>query len=187
MLSNWLAYLEASRSDALRPEWWRTWLDRRLGPRDKLGIALGADPSDARHAIVLEIDEGSPAAGHLQIDDRIIGIAGSPLATSQPAQEVAQRYRQRGSAAEFVLDVVRGEETIRVSIPVAPSPLAGLNDFDPVRAIRQLATLSRHAESVSVWRFASRKDRLDAQVRVRWQQPARQKEKAGGLPQDGSE
>lgn len=168
MLSNWLAYLDGSRSEAMRPEWWRSWLDERLHQRDKLGLALGADPADPRRAVVLEIDEGSPAAGHLEIGDRIVGVGGSPMTTSQPAQEIAQRYRRRGGATEFALDVVRGEKTTRVLIPVAPSPMTGLDDFDPVRALRQIATLSRHAESVSVWRFASRKDRLDARVRVRW-------------------
>ncbi|HKQ46980.1 MAG TPA: PDZ domain-containing protein [Phycisphaerae bacterium] len=168
MLSNWLASLEGSESPARQPEWWRTWLDERLGQRDKLGLALGADPADPRRAVVLEIDEGSPAAGYLEIGDRIIGVGGSPVAT---AQEIARRYRRRGGATEFSLDVVRGEKTIRVQIPVAPSPMTGLDDFDPVRALRQIATLSRHAESVSVWRFASRRDRLDAQVRVRWQPP----------------
>jgi hypothetical protein len=44
-----------------------------------------------------------------------------------------------------------------------------LTGFDPVRALRQIATLSRHADAVTVWRFGSHKDRFDARVRVRWQ------------------
>lgn len=171
MLANWLDYLGKHQPQALGPEWWQTWAGDQLHQRDKLGIALQADPANPRRALVAEVEDGSPAAGQLHAGDRITGAAGAPLASSQPAQEAARRYQERGNAAEFTFEVIRNEKTIRVTIPVSPAPANGLANFDPVRALRQIATLSRHADAVAIWRFVARKDRFDARVRVRWQPP----------------
>lgn len=171
MLSNWLEYLGKHQPQALRPRWWQNWAGARVHQRDKLGVALQADPHHPDRAVVLEMEDGSPAAGLLEIGDVVTGAAGSPIDSKEPAQEVARRYQARGDRTVFVVDVIRGQKTIRVEIPVPPAPTMGAAEFDPIRAIRQIAVLSRRADMVTVWRFASHKDRLDARVRIRWLEP----------------
>jgi hypothetical protein len=169
MLATWLAYLRRERPEALAGEWWRQWAGRSLAEQTRLGVGLAGDARNPRYAVVREISADSPAADYLREGDVIVSVAGRPLATTQPAEEVAERYRQRGPARTFSLRVLREGELVDLAIPVPASNEVDLSEFDPVQAVARLITLTRRVDALTVWRYAGRPDRLDARILIRWE------------------
>ncbi|HVP12711.1 MAG TPA: hypothetical protein VMV94_16155 [Phycisphaerae bacterium] len=169
MVSTWLAYLERKQPEAMRPEWWQEWASERLVRRTPLGIGLATDPNDPHRAVVKEVAGRSLAMRFLKVGDIVVGAAGSPLTTSQPAQEVADRYADRGDARVFPMQIIRGGRTMALRIPVPPTQELDLQGFDPVRSLKQLMTLSSHARTATVWRYAIAPDRFDARIQIHWE------------------
>jgi hypothetical protein len=169
MVSGWLEYLERERPETLQQEWWQEWVSQRLAQRAQLGIGLAADPTDPHRAVVKELAWKSPAIRFLRVGDIVVGAAGSPLTTTQPAREVAERYAARGQTRDFVLQILRDGKAITVKIPVPTTKTIELRGFDPVRALRQLTTLSSHAQTATVWRYAVSPDRFDARIQIHWE------------------
>jgi len=168
MCASWLRYVRTQHPQALTPAWWRTWAAERIERRTRLGLAL-ADQGEGRPAaVVREILDDSPAQSHLQVGDVIVAVGGRPLATSRPAADVAERYRARGRATHFELQVVRNGEKRTVRIPVAPAMEFNAGDFDPIRALEQLVALSQRAETVTVCRYATEPVRFDARIDIVW-------------------
>jgi hypothetical protein len=175
MITGWIKYLGRERPEALRQEWWQQWAEQRLEQRTRLGVGLVPDSADPHRAVVKEIARRSPASRFLHVGDVVVGAAGAPLTTTRPAQEVAQRYASRGDSRQFRLQILREGELKTVLIPVAPATPLDLRGFDPIRALRQLAALSRRAHTVTVWRYAGGPERFDARILIRWE-PVKQQE-----------
>ena len=168
MLSSWLNYLQKKRPEMLTRDWWESWASERIEHVTKLGIALAPDKSSPVRAVVQEIEPSSPAHEYLQVGDIITTVDGRVLTTRKPAQEVAQRYRRRGSSRKFRMQVVREGKLTDVEIPVQPANLVDLSGFDPVRAMRQLIVLTQKVQTLTVTRAVSAPDRLEARVEIRW-------------------
>jgi hypothetical protein len=169
MVSGWLGYWKQAQPETLQPEWWQQWATERLAHRAQLGIGLAADETDPHRAVVKEVERKSPALRVLRVGDIVVGAAGAPLSTSQPAREVAERYASRRDETQFSLQVLRNGQVTNVTIPVPPTPPVDLKGFDPVRALKQLTTLSSHARSATVWRYAVAPDRFDARIQIYWE------------------
>ena len=169
MVSGWLDYWRRQQPRAMKPEWWQKWATERLAHRTQLGIGLATDATDPHRAVVRELEKKSPALRVLRVGDIVVGAAGAPLSTTQPAREVAERYASRRDETQFAMQVLRNGQTINVTIPVPQAPSVDLKGFDPVRALTQLTTLSSHAKSATVWRYAVAPDRFDARIQVYWE------------------
>jgi hypothetical protein len=168
MVQDMLTYGYREHPEAMTRKWWRDWATERLAHADRLGVGLVNDKAGRTAATVLEVQPDSPAARILRRGDVVTGAAGHPLSTTQPAQEVAERYRQRPDAETFALDVERDGRPMRLEIPL-PAPLKfDVRRFDPVFAARQIARLAQPAESVTVWRYATGPGRYDAKILIRW-------------------
>lgn len=180
MLANWRAYLEREQPKALEPLWWQEWAAQQFTHRTRLGVGLVVDKHDSKRAVVKELSRNSPAFKHLRVGDVIIAAGGAPLVTTQPAQEVAERYGLRANLSRFDLDVIRGGKTIKVTIPVPPANAPGLDDFDPIRGLDQWTALSRCARSAAVRVCGTPPDRLEARILIRWEEPILSAPKATG-------
>lgn len=170
MLTSWIAYIESRQPQVLDPMWWRNWADRRLEERTRLDVALSEDPATPGRATVVEVGEFSPAFNILMPGDVIIAAAGQPLEGSQPARQVAERYRNRGSAEVFSVTILREGRQMVHDIKVRPATRVDLGLFDPVLAVRQLAALAGRADTVTYRRHLTRPERLDASIRIKWLQ-----------------
>ena len=170
MLASWVEYVETRHPALLEPGWWQRWADRKVEDRTRLDIALSENPAEPGRAVVEEVGEFSPAFNILMPGDVIIAAAGQPLAGSQPARQVADRYRNRGASEVFQVTILRDGEELAFEIKVPPATRADLGYIDPVSAVRQLAALARQAELVTYRRHLTRPERLDAAIRIRWNQ-----------------
>jgi hypothetical protein len=168
MFSSWLWYLRRRHPEALSKQWWQAWAANRLERHTQLGVGLVRDETNPRRAVVLEVRAGSPASGILDVGDVIVGAAGKPLTSTQPALEVARRYRARGGAGGFALNVLRSGKGLALKILVPPATARDLSEFDPVLGLRQLMTLSRRAQTVAVTRYAAPPGQYDARIEIRW-------------------
>jgi hypothetical protein len=186
MLSNWRDYLEREQPQALTAQWWRSWAAQQSTHRTRLGVGLAADKKNPRRAVVKELARGSPAIRHLRIGDVIIGVEGAPLATTQPAQEVADRYGSRADDLRFDLDIIRAGKAIKVTVAVPTDTPLDLGDFDPVRGLDQWTTLARCARTAAVYVYGGAPDRLDARILIHWEQsvspPRKPTPPRGGKP-----
>lgn len=166
--SSWLSFLRSDHPESLQKEWWQAWVAERVERRGRLGIGLVNHRSRDRQAVVKEVSRGSPAAGIVRVGDVVVGASGRPLTTTQPAREVAARYSARRDARMFEVQVLRNGRPMALKIPVLPVSDFDGGMFDPVQALRRLITLSRQAETVTVWRYATTPDRFDARIEIRW-------------------
>ncbi len=185
LLENWRGYLAREQPQALKPEWWQDWAAQQMAHRTRLGVGLAVDQHDPRRAVVKELSRKSPALRYLRIGDVIVGAGGSPLATTQPAQEVAERYSLRPDARKFELDVIRAGRGIKVTIPVPQTRSPDLSGFDPIRGVDRWTTLSRCADVATVWVFGGSPDRLDARMLIKWKRPAPPKSKGADAGRAG--
>lgn len=168
MLTSWMDYLRERSPEALSASWWREWAARRIERRTRLGLGLQTSRTDSRYAEVREISSGSPVSELLHEGDVIVAVDGRPLTTTQPAAEIAERYRHRGSSGQFELRVLREGELMDIRVPVPPADPLDLREFDPVRALNQLILLTRRIDTLTLHRYANKPDRLDARLRIRW-------------------
>lgn len=168
MFTNWLGYIEKNHAEAMKPGWWQNWARNRLADRHRLGLGLEADRTTPGRAIVIEVSEFSPAEGLVVPGDIIISVGGRPLPSEKPAHAVAAQYEHRGNAKTFDLEIIREGAQIKLPIPVQPTVTMDVSRLDPIRAIRQLATLTRRAETVSVSRYLGKRTQLDARIVIRW-------------------
>ncbi len=168
MCASWLRYVRTQHPQAMEPAWWNTWVAQRIERRTRLGLALADQGEGQPAAVVREILDDSPAQSHLRVGDVIVAAGGRPLATSRPAADVAERYRGRGRATHFELEVLRDGERRTVRIPVTPAMEFSAADFDPIRAMEQLIALSQRAETVTVCRYATEPARFDARIDIAW-------------------
>lgn len=171
MVDGWLAEIRRSRPELATDAWWRQWAARRLEQQNRLGLTISAAPGEPGRAVVVGVESGTPAQGHLESEDVIIGAQGKPLATTRPAQEIAERYRQRGAAREFLLTVERAGRRVEVRIPV-PAVQAAPPGFNPILALERVSGLASRVRSLTLWRFAAREGRLDLRVELAWEYPA---------------
>ncbi|MFH1420003.1 MAG: hypothetical protein ABII12_17145 [Planctomycetota bacterium] len=168
VISSWLGFIKKREPDMLERHWWQNWISERLEHHTRLGVGLVADKEHPRRAVVREVGSDSRAAGIVFAGDVVVGVGGAPLRTDQPAKEVAERYRNRGGAREFELQVIRRGKRMTLRIPVLPAQASGLEDFDLIRTLEQLVSLSRRAQVATTWRFAAQADRFDAGIRIKW-------------------
>jgi hypothetical protein len=182
MVLNWLVFLEIEQPEALQKEWWHRWANQQLTRRQQLGVGLATDPANPRRAVVKEVAGRSPATPYLRVGDVIVAVAGSPLTTTRPAQEVADRFLARGQAKYFPLQILRDGKTVSVTIPVPPTKVVDLRDFDPIGALNQLTALASRARTATVWRYALGPDRFDARIQIRWEKPAPEPSTAPAKP-----
>lgn len=171
LLNSWLDFARRQYPQTLQRSWWQSWAAERLDRRQRLGLGLAADRQHPRGAVVREIQEDSPAASLLQVGDVIVGAAGKRLTTTQPAREIAVRYRARGAAEVFEVEILRGDQRLKVAIPVPPVEEVNLRGFDPLLALRRLVVLSSRVETITAWRYVTEPNRYDAQLYIRWQPP----------------
>ncbi len=168
MLNSWLSHLSTDHPEMLQESWWRQWAQQRVERYTRLGVALEPDPNSPVRAVVREVEADSPARSFLQPGDVILAAGGRALATTRPAHEVAQRYRDRGGSRRFELRVLRAGETRDVQIPVQPTNALDLEGFDPIDALRRIVTLTRRVDTLTVQRFTGQPDRLTARLTIRW-------------------
>ncbi len=168
VVSSWVDYIKKREPDMLDRHWWRQWLAERLEHHTRLGVGLVADKGHPHRAVVREVGSDSRAVGIVHVGDIVVGVDGTPLRTNKPANEVAQRYRTRGDAREFELQLIRRGKRLTVQIPVLPSQATGLEDFDLIRTLEHLVSLSRRARLATTWRYATQADRFDAGIRIKW-------------------
>lgn len=170
---SWLTYMERSRPETLEPAWWQHWATERMEHRTRLGVGLAVDETDRTRAVVVDVTPDSPAQGILHGGDLIVAVQGETISSVDPAREIAGRYLCRGNTRAFGLRIIREGKPMDVTIPVMPAEPVNLQGFDPVRALRQLVTLSGEAKMASVTRYAVGPDRFDARIDVRWQRTQR--------------
>lgn len=168
MLTSWAEYVETRHPQATKPEWWRRWADQKVEARSRLDVALSEDPAVPGKATVVEVGEFSPAFNMLYPGDIVIAAAGAPLEGAQPARQVADRYRDRGESDVFPLTVLREGKQMVLEIKVSPATRLEPGILDPVRAVRQFASLAQRAENVTYIRRLTRPERLDASIRIKW-------------------
>lgn len=168
LIESWLRYVRAHRPEMAQPAWWKAWASGQFSRINQFGVALTNDPQLPGRAIVRDIQLTSPARPHLAYEDVIVSVNGAPLPARGAAQEVARRYQQRGAATVFELEVLRGNETKLLRIPVAPAEPPDLRDFDPILALDRLAMLLGRVDVLRYERVAGRPDRLDARLTVTW-------------------
>ncbi len=168
MFRSWLFYVQRTRTEALSDAWWQSWAQQRVHGGAKLGVGLADDPQRPGCAVVLEIDPKSPVNGILQSKDIITSIAGRPLARPKSAEDVAARYRARGNTTLFRMQVLRGDKTLSLDIPVEPAPAIDMSDFAPVRALRNLTILLNRVDSITLTRYSLKPTRFDVDVAIHW-------------------
>ncbi len=173
MFGSWLRHMRRRYPETMQPTWWQSWAAERLEDRGRLGLGLGSARGEGPGPVVREVTPTSPAKGIVRVGDVVVGAVGRPLPKTGAAQEVARRYNQRGASRVFEMDVLRDGKQIKLEIPVLPSAIGHLGDFDPVEALKGLITLTRRTETVTVWRFAQGSDRYDARIEIRWDLEAR--------------
>jgi hypothetical protein len=169
VLSDWIAYLEKNRPEMLSPTWWQNWAAGRIEHYTRLGLVLVPDKTSPVRAVVQQIDADSPARNVLQTGDIVLAAAGRALTTTRPAREVAQRYRDRGQSRRFHVRVLRAGRIMDLQVPVQPASPIDLHDFDPILALRQVAALTRHVDTVTLRRQSAKPDRMDAHLIIRWE------------------
>lgn len=167
MLRSWLAHLERSRPDVLKPDFWRDWARQRMTHQARLGLGL-RDSAVPGEAIVAEVAANSPAARFLEVGDVIVAVDGRPLDSEGAARSVRERFLEALPRGRIVFGVQRGETRFNFTIPL-PSPLlADPDSFDPIAAVRFLIALLDRVDSVAAWRRASGEGGFRADLRVRW-------------------
>lgn len=172
MLHSWLDYLTVHRPEALTHTFWADWLRQRIEHHRRLGVALKNRAKQPGEAEVVEVDPNSAAAKALSRGDVILAVDGRKLATSRPAQDVADRFRQAPGNRMLRLTVRRGRSVYQVSIPPPAGPVAELESFDPIAVVRSLAALTGPIDALAVWRRPSEPESGSARVLVRWKRPA---------------
>ncbi len=168
VVSSWVAFVKKREPDMLDRHWWQNWLAERLEHHTRLGIGLVADKEHPHRALVREVGSDSRAAGIVHVGDIVVGVGGTPLRTDKPAKEVAQRYCNRGAAREFELQIIRHGKRTTIRIPVLPAQASGLEEFDLIRTLEQLVSLSKRARIATTWRYATKAERFDAGIRIKW-------------------
>lgn len=177
MLDSWLQFAERREPRVMEAGFWEDWARRRIAARTRLGVGLRDAPGGKAEALVVEVSPDSPAREFIRAGDVILSAAGRPLPTTRPARAVAERY-QSGSSAGFPLRIRRDTQEYTINLPVAAAAQRlDPHHFDPVSAIRVVAELLRHTDSMTVWTRTPGPDRTDARVRLRWSPPAQAAER----------
>lgn len=73
-------------------------------------------------AEVNDVVPESPAAGVVEVGDRIIAFNGEALAAAHPASDVANRSRDAKGALEIELQVLRGGQRLNLNLQLGPAP-----------------------------------------------------------------
>jgi len=168
MLQSWLDYLRTHEPKALEPEFWADWAARRIAKERRFGIGVRAVPDRPGEVEVVEIARRSFADGWLKPGDIIISAEGKPLTTTQPAQELADRFRASPSRATFQIGIRRLGRSMTIGVPVDPLPISNPERFDPIAAVRLAIELSEHVETLTALRMATPDDRFSARIRISW-------------------
>jgi len=168
MLRSWLDFAARQRPEALEPQFWSNWAATRLEQQRRLGVGLKSVANGRPGAEVVEVAPDSPAAEYLRVGDVIVAAAGRPLTTTQPAREVAERFRSAPAGRPFALDIRRDDAVRSVSIPLPPLPVPDPGDFDPVAGMKVLIALAEHIDTMTLWRRSDLADLYNARVLVRW-------------------
>jgi hypothetical protein len=166
MIRSWLEYIRVRHPDVSEPAWWQTWALAQFEKNTELGLTVQADPHG--RAIVREVQVYSPARNLLMYEDIIVGVGSEPLDTAHPARDLVNRYHDRGSAREFVLDILRKDQKMTVKIPVTPADALDISKFDPMLDLQRLQTLLARVRLLTLTRLATRPDRLDADLKIEW-------------------
>ncbi|WNG56020.1 CPBP family intramembrane metalloprotease [Archangium gephyra] len=98
----------------------------RLGVQHK-GVSVEGDGQDVQKVVELtRVVPGAPADGRLEVGDRILGVDGQMLSSSEPEEEFQERIRTAGGGAstEMRFIVQRKGEMSEVKVPVGPTPNA---------------------------------------------------------------
>lgn len=175
MLLNWRTYLLRNHPETKEPKWWEDWARSRLAEQSRFGVALRISETTPGGAEVVDIEGFSVAVDQLLTGDVIISAGGKKLSADRPAQDVAERYQARGATTTFPLEILRDGKTIQLDIAVQPAASLDFAGLDPVGALWQIATLTRRAESITVWRFESTGDRLSGRIEINWLRKGDQK------------
>ncbi|HEX5753368.1 MAG TPA: CPBP family glutamic-type intramembrane protease [Archangium sp.] len=96
----------------------------RLGVRHT-EVSVAGDGQDVSKVVELtHVVRGAPADGRLEVGDRILGVDGQMLSSSDPEEEFQERIRTAGDGAstEMRFIVQRKGEMSEVTVPVGPAP-----------------------------------------------------------------
>jgi hypothetical protein len=169
MLATWLDYLKDRHPEALTADFWSDWARRRSHEQQRLGLGLRDLAGRPNQAEVVEVLPNTPASRLFRPGDVIVAVNGEPLSTTQPARQVADRYRSAvAGASEFRLTVRRGRSTIDVPMTPGSAALDYPATFDAVGAIRVLIALIDPLDVVTFRRRSAPEDHFDAEFVVRW-------------------
>jgi hypothetical protein len=168
VLNGWLKSFEAGSPSLLDPSWWRKPARPVADKRQRLGIGMKTEQKPGV-VVVARVYPGSAADGHLQPDDRIIGIDGNLLDLTSPNTDLRRRWA--GSKAEPgpALRVQRGDTIFDVVLPRnEPAPRVSAPQLKPADAVRELASLARELQFASFASYASQPMRYSARLSLRF-------------------
>ncbi len=168
MLRSWLDYLRLHQPAALEPKFWADWAARRIEKERRFGAGVRAIPNRPGEAEVVEIVPHSFADGWLKLGDVIVSVEGKSLATSRPAQEIADAFHGAPGRPTLSLGIRRSGRSMTIGIPVDPSPLTNPERFDPISAIRLAIELAEHVDTLTVQRRGTPGDRFSARILICW-------------------
>ncbi|MFQ5591081.1 MAG: hypothetical protein ACE5HE_07965 [Phycisphaerae bacterium] len=143
VLDRWIKDYEEGSPSALGPSWWANppGLGDAVGAR--LGVVLRAD-KERGVIVVADVPAQSPAQGHLQVGDLVLGIDGHLLGLRSPGSDLQEWLMQNAGRPEPILRIQRGGRMLDVGAPWASSHGGGAPQYArPVDAVRELATLGR--------------------------------------------
>ncbi len=92
---------------------------RRIGVQLEQASLLPSDPvREGGVAKIVAVVPGSPGAGRLLVGDRIVALAGRPLATADPVADVVARVGTEDVPVDTSVDVLRGGALVSVPLHV---------------------------------------------------------------------
>lgn len=100
--------------------------------RGRLGLQLSDVAADSVEGVVAggvakveDVVPDSPAAGLVEVGDRIVAFDGKPLQTEHPANDVATRSSEAKGSPAVELAVLRGEQRLELKLQLGEAPDPG--------------------------------------------------------------
>ncbi|MGB2986189.1 MAG: hypothetical protein WBE26_09930 [Phycisphaerae bacterium] len=149
VLEQWLTAYKNGAPSLLDPIWWRggSGSASRKRPQVGIGMKLVQEPGVVT---VARVYQGTPAAGRLQPDDRILGIDGHLLGLTSPNADLRRRWAESTAKPGPTLRVLRSGTAVDVVLPKQREEALWSNiRVKPADAVRELASLGRTLEFAS--------------------------------------
>lgn len=171
-VNRWLAAHEAGAPSLLDPAWWQGRPGSRGADEHPFGLELDEDPEVPGAALVSSVAAGSAAAGKLQPGDQILGVDGTLLSLTSPADDARRRLATSAAVHGPTLRLRRGDTVVDTVLPRRRRDVLLITlRTQPAKAIGELASLGRTLRFASFAVNVSNEMRYSARLSLRFAGP----------------